>query len=265
MSSLVFFDLESTGPKPDKDRIIQFAFLLMNGEPWDQVVNPGVAIPAEASAVHGFTDADVAAAPPFSAVASRVAALIEGRPLVGYNIRHFDWPLLAEEFERAEVPYPANQVLIDLDPLYKKFSPRRLADALRELTGQELENAHQAGADAKAAKLVYFALKQMFPALEACKTPEKEAALSCYERPPADPFGHLRLVAGKVSYGHKGICDKHNMPDGVPVELDPGYGDWMLGKNFPRATKRVLRAELARIDAEARAAEPAGLFDGNPF
>ena len=62
-SPLCFFDIEATGTNVITDRIIEIAVIKMmpGGEVLrkSSVLNPTVPIPAETSAIHGFTDEDV--------------------------------------------------------------------------------------------------------------------------------------------------------------------------------------------------------------
>ncbi|MBP6313790.1 MAG: 3'-5' exonuclease, partial [Flavobacteriales bacterium] len=64
---LAVFDLETTGVRIGTDRIIQIGIvrLLPDGsrEKYQALINPEMPIPAEATEVHGITDADVANAP----------------------------------------------------------------------------------------------------------------------------------------------------------------------------------------------------------
>jgi DNA polymerase-3 subunit epsilon len=56
---IVFFDLETTGTDVQNDRIVQISLLKLypdnNEEILTLLVNSGVPIPTEASAVHGIT------------------------------------------------------------------------------------------------------------------------------------------------------------------------------------------------------------------
>lgn len=65
---LAFLDVESTGVDPAADRVVEVAVLtvLPRGAPesYHPRVNPGVPIPAAATAVHGIAEADVAGAEP---------------------------------------------------------------------------------------------------------------------------------------------------------------------------------------------------------
>ena len=58
---IVFFDLETTGVQITRDRIVEISILKISPdgerETKTRRINPEMPIPAEASAVHGITDA----------------------------------------------------------------------------------------------------------------------------------------------------------------------------------------------------------------
>ena len=95
---LVVFDIESTGVVPQRDRIVEIAVLKItpDGESRSTVrrLNPQMPIPPGATAIHGITDADVAACPVFADIADKLLAYLENCDLAGYNIQGFDIPLL---------------------------------------------------------------------------------------------------------------------------------------------------------------------------
>ena len=79
---IVFFDLETTGVDTAKDRIVEISMVkvMPDGE---QIVktrklNPGIHIPAEATAIHGITDEDVRDCPTFAQVAKSLEQFIRG-------------------------------------------------------------------------------------------------------------------------------------------------------------------------------------------
>ncbi|MFB1029360.1 MAG: exonuclease domain-containing protein, partial [Thauera sp.] len=79
-SRLAFIDVESTGAHPVRDRITEIAILRVeDGEVvarWESLVAPGQPIPPLIEEVTGISDAMVADAPAFEAVADTVAALL---------------------------------------------------------------------------------------------------------------------------------------------------------------------------------------------
>jgi DNA polymerase-3 subunit epsilon len=80
---LAVIDLETTGTDPKKDRIVEISVLkiMPDGERIYRTrrLNPGIPIPAEASAIHGITDADVAAELPFDRIAGGLLEFLERR------------------------------------------------------------------------------------------------------------------------------------------------------------------------------------------
>jgi DNA polymerase III epsilon subunit-like protein len=91
-------DTETTGVGQDA-RIVEISVLGVDGQVLlDTLVNPGVPIPAEASAVHGITDAMVADAPPFSEVLVPLTTALFDRRVLVYNDR-FDVGRLRLELE----------------------------------------------------------------------------------------------------------------------------------------------------------------------
>jgi exodeoxyribonuclease X len=65
-------DTETTGTDPTKDRIVEFALRDSYGYGIDFLVNPGMPIPYETSAIHHLTDVDVADALPYEEAMMRI-------------------------------------------------------------------------------------------------------------------------------------------------------------------------------------------------
>ena len=133
---LIVFDLETTGLDIKNDRIVQFAFLRINPDrsqdEWMELVNPGVAIPAEASRVHHITDDMVADKPFFKDFAPVIQEFVQAGDLCGFNIARFDVPFLQAEMRRAGAPLDlAKTHLVDAQIIYHKNEPRDLSAAYR--------------------------------------------------------------------------------------------------------------------------------------
>ena len=113
MGRLCAFDLETTGVDVEADRIVTAAAYGLGGgepvEPRDWMLDPGVEIPAEATAVHGITtdEARAKGEPAPYGVAEIVAVLasyaLAGFAVVGHNVP-YDLTLLDRECRRYEVP-----------------------------------------------------------------------------------------------------------------------------------------------------------------
>lgn len=113
MTLIAGLDLESTGPNPETDRIVEIAIVVMELETgevrmrFERRINPGIHIPAAVVEVHGITDADVLKAPGFKDVATGLSALLARLDLlVWHNGDGFDGPLLVHEFVRHGLPVP---------------------------------------------------------------------------------------------------------------------------------------------------------------
>jgi DNA polymerase-3 subunit epsilon len=95
---LIAVDTETTGLSPaDGDTLVEVATVVIAeatiGETWSSLMRPGRAIPADASAVHGITDAMVAEAPVPAMVAGELRRRCGDLPLVFHNAS-FDLPFL---------------------------------------------------------------------------------------------------------------------------------------------------------------------------
>ncbi|MFD0278770.1 exonuclease domain-containing protein [Kitasatospora sp. NPDC127111] len=180
---LVGFDLETTGTDPAVDRIVTAALVDTVGARRLSVtgwlLDPGVPIPAEATAIHGIGD-DLARGkgrPAKEAVDEIAAALCErlaaGRPVVAFNAP-FDLSLLDAELHRHGLAPLAERLGGPVAPVLDALVIDRAVDKYRkgsrtlqrvcEVYGVELTDAHEAGSDALAAVRVAVALAERYPA-----------------------------------------------------------------------------------------------------
>ncbi len=159
---IVFFDLETTGTDPLRDRILEICVLRVNPLPsaiepprtWR--IDPGMRIPAEASDVHGIQNSDLSDAPKFADVADEIVAALEGADLGGFAITRMDVRLLQNELQRAGKKLDLGKArLVDAQVIFHRREPRNLSAALRFYRDRELENAHGAEADTVAALEVF--------------------------------------------------------------------------------------------------------------
>lgn len=237
---IVFFDLETTGTNIISDRIVEICYLkvLPNGNEESKTlrINPGMPIPAEASAVHGIYDADVADCPTFKEVARSIAHAIEGADLAGFNSNRFDIPLLAEEFLRAGVDIDlSRRKFVDVQVIFHKMEQRTLSAAYKFYCDKDLDDAHTAAADTRATYEVLQAQLDRYPELQNDIT-----YLSEYS-------SHTRNVdfAGRIVLNDKDVeVFNFGKYKGVPVvevlQRDPGYYSWILNSDFTLNTKAML-------------------------
>ena len=77
----LFLDAETTGLGP-ADQVVEIAVVDVQGRPlYHSLVKPTIPIPADATAIHGITDADVAGAPTFRHIYQQLKAVLDGRVL----------------------------------------------------------------------------------------------------------------------------------------------------------------------------------------
>ena len=248
---LAFFDLETTGIKIGRDRIVQIGIvrLLVDGTrtSYQTLVNPGIPIPAEATAVHGITDADVADAPALEDVAREVLDALVGCDLAGFNCLRFDIPFLAEELHRVGRDWDSSTLrVVDVQRIYHKMEPRNLGAALKYYCGREHEGAHDALADVQATADVLLAQLERYPdALQGDVAFLGELSGDRQRSPDA---------AGKLKFDDKGnVCLSFGKYQGWTLENigrnDPGYLQWLMTKaELPASTIHVMRNSLEHTD-----------------
>lgn len=176
----VGFDLETTSRDPRVARIVSAALVIVDpGESVTRIrewlVNPGVEIPAETTAIHGISTERAQAEGQLAeeAVPQIVGALTTefdaGSAVVVMNAP-YDLTVLREEALRHGVGFPETRPVIDplvVDKQVDKYrrGKRTLGD-LCTVYEVQLEGAHSAAPDAKAAIDVADRLAQKYPQLQ---------------------------------------------------------------------------------------------------
>ena len=146
-------DLETTGGHAARDRIIEAGIVLLEDgkvvEEYSTLVNPGTRIPYAIQQFTGITEAMVADAPPFEAVADEIESRLAGRLFVAHNAR-FDYGFLRSEFRRIERRFRA-PVLCTVR-LSRAMTPDERGhslDAVMQRHGIACDARHRALGDAK--------------------------------------------------------------------------------------------------------------------
>ncbi|MCY0924294.1 3'-5' exonuclease [Streptomyces sp. H27-G5] len=222
---LVAFDLETTGTDVETDRIVTAAVVRLDpdgsvSEERTWLLNPGVAIPEQASAIHGISTAHarehgVPAASAIEEIAQAVAeGLTLGTPLVVMNAR-YDLSLMDRECRRHEVesiserlgsvPSPVIDPLVIDKHVDKYRKGKRALHALCAHYGVSLDDAHDARADAVAAARVVRRMGEkhqpvgLMPLadlhdLQVRAAAEQSVSLQAYLRRTADPTTVVELA-----------------------------------------------------------------------
>lgn len=215
----IVLDTETTGLDPATgDRVIEVAAvelvnLLPTGASFHRLIDPERDIPAEASRVHGFTNADLLGKPKFAEIAADMLDFLGDAPIVAHNAP-FDFGFLDAELLRAGRPKLNRALMIDSLMLAKERYPGmpNSLDALCRRLGVDnsMRSAHNAVLDCQLLAQVYLELmggKQ--PGLElAASQGGGGAAQAAVEPvawtprpitvPPARAEAHAAFVAAKV-------------------------------------------------------------------
>lgn len=237
---IIFFDLETTGTNILRDRIVEISYIkvMPSGNETERTlrINPGMPIPAEATAIHHITDDDVKNAPPFKQVAQELANVFLGCDIAGFNSNRFDVPMLMEEFLRAGVNIDLSQrKFVDVQTIFHKMEQRTLIAAYKFYCGKDLTEAHSANADTRATYEVLKAQLDHYPSLK-----NDIAFLSDFssQNKNVDLMGRIIYnEAGKEVFNFGKY--KGQLVEDV-FRRDIGYYSWMMQGEFPANTKQVI-------------------------
>jgi DNA polymerase III, epsilon subunit and related 3''-5'' exonucleases len=237
---IVFFDLETTGTNTVTDRIVEISYhkIYPNGREETKTIriNPEMPIPAQATAVHGISDADVADCLTFKAVAKEITRDIEGCDLAGYNSNRFDIPLLAEELLRADVDVDLmKRKFVDVQVIFHKMEQRTLSAAYKFYCDKDLVDAHSAEADTLATYEVLQAQLDRYSELQ-----NDVEFLSQFTTQTNNVD-----FAGRIIYNEKGeevfnFGKYKNQKVTDVLASDIGYYGWIMTSDFSLHTKKVL-------------------------
>ena len=216
------------------------------------------------SELTGITTDLVEDAPTFGELAPRLNEVFKGCDFAGFNSNHFDIPMLAEEFLRAEIDFDFSSVrLIDAQTIFHKMEKRNLAAAYKFYCGRKMEDdfaAHRADQDAEATYRVLLGELETYSEANQ-EEPERvlpndmdylaefsknndnvDFAGRIVWRPVLDSKGNEMLDAkGKVikkeyfNFGKYKGCAVDDV-----LQRDPGYYSWMIQADFTNNTKQVL-------------------------
>lgn len=265
---LVIFDLETTGLDIVKDRIIQISYIKVfpdgREERGNYLVNPEKPIPDVVVQLTGISNEDVQGQPTFKEIAQTINKIFADSDIAGYNSNHFDVPLLAEEFLRANIDFDfSKRNMIDVQTIYHKMERRNLAAAYKFYCGRKMEEdftAHRADEDTEATYRVLQGELDMYTA-ERQEDPERVLQNDMKFLAEFSRMNNNVDFAGRIVWGElkdragKNILDKDGNPimtemfnfgkyKGTPVttvlNIDPGYYSWIMQGDFTNNTKQVL-------------------------
>lgn len=163
----IVLDTETTGLDPRSgDRVIEVAAvellnLLPTGAAFHCVIDPERDIPADATRIHGFSNADVAGKPKFGEIAEAMLEFIGDAPIIAHNAP-FDFGFLDAELRRIGRPPLGQARMIDSLMLAKDRFPGmpNSLDALCRRFGidNSMRSSHNAILDCRLLAQVYLEL-----------------------------------------------------------------------------------------------------------
>lgn len=151
-------DIETTGTRPDKDRITEIAVLLHDGvnvvRRFSTLVNPECRIPVEISRLTGITDDMVKNAPPFYMIAKEVIEITQDAVFVAHNVR-FDYGFIKSAFRELGYMYQ-RKTLCTVRLSRKTFRglPSYSLGRLCESLDIRIKDRHRATGDAEATAIL---------------------------------------------------------------------------------------------------------------
>lgn len=164
----IIFDTETTGFDPKNgDRMVEIGCIemvnrVLTGRTFHAYFNPQRAMPAEAEAVHGLSDAFLADKPLFSALAQDFLDFIEDSPMVAHNAG-FDFNFINAELSLCNLPEVGRDRMVDTVALAKVRHPgaKLSLDALCTRYGIDRSHRTKHGAllDAELLSQVYVELR----------------------------------------------------------------------------------------------------------
>jgi len=236
---ICFFDLETTGAKVGKDRIVEIAILRVdiNNQESQKVwrINPEMDISPQATQVHGISNQMVEKEPNFAHYSNEIYQFIKGCDLAGFNAIKFDIPILVEELIRADIDFDFSRIrMIDSQVIYHKKEPRNLSAALKFYCNKDLENAHSALDDTIATYEVFKAQLDRYDDLE----PNMDFLSEYTKRNNNLDFaGKIRIDSDNDAIFAFGKYAGQKVTD--VFKSDKGYYSWIMKGDFPEYTKKI--------------------------
>ncbi len=166
-TTLAIVDVETTGASAAVGRVIEVGILrIENGvvvKTYKSLIDPGQPIPEFITGMTGISDADVASAPTFAAVADDVLELFADATFVAHNAA-FDYGFLKAEFKRLGYTFTLPRLCtVRLSRAVFPEHRHHNLSALIERHGFAIESRHRAFDDAQVLWQFLQLLKQTVP------------------------------------------------------------------------------------------------------
>lgn len=163
----VVFDIETTGLDTWNDRIVEIGAVKVEDgqviEEFDMLINPGIPMPPNVSAINNtYDDMLVTAENPGVVLYQFYQFVKDVDFLVGQNARRFDYPFLESEFDRHFIkfePFKVKDTIYEARRTIKGLRSYSLA-ALCRVFQVTNESAHRALSDARVTQIIFEKIQQ---------------------------------------------------------------------------------------------------------
>lgn len=243
---IVAFDIETTGIDTKTARIVEIAIIRIDKDgtrkSWWSLVNPGIPIPAAATAKHGIEDEHVVGSPRFEDIAGKLVRAFKDADYIGYNLK-YDLAVLESEFKRVgvntDVPEGTKAPrILDAHRIWQLTHPRTLEDAVQEWLGRSHKDPHSATADIEETIDVVSAQLRRYPHLA------EEGLDALHARQFPTPEGAVDLK-GKVVWDGKEAVLNFGKHQGAPLRLVPkSYLSWFKTQDMTFDLRVIIDAAL---------------------
>ena len=238
-STIIAFDLETTGTNTSTDQIVQIAYgYYEKGELRNTVTKlfkPTIAINPGAQRVHGISMEKLQNEPHFKSNAAEIRDIFsKADGLMGYNVG-FDISVIQAEFERAGVPkLDLNNIgIYDAYLIWTKHEGRSLSHAVERFLGKPMEGAHDALADITATANVFDKMVEEF----SLNNHTEKDFTAIFKGNKIDFGGTFRWEDGEIVLG----IGKHKGTRAVDVASKNNYLQWIMKSDFPSDAKAIAR------------------------
>jgi DNA polymerase-3 subunit epsilon len=150
---LVFVDVETTGGRSDKSKIIDIGIIRVeNGrvvETMNQLIRPDVPVPGFITRLTGITNEMLWDQPTFEALAPELEIIFQDALFIAHHVS-FDYGFIKSEFKRIGINFNSDRACtVKLSRLLHPEQRRHGLDMIIERMGLSVENRHRGYDDAE--------------------------------------------------------------------------------------------------------------------
>lgn len=152
--NLAIIDLETTGGSAKREKIIEIAIAIFDGEKiidsFETLIHPERSIPVYITRITGIDNSMIKDSPKFYEVAKKIVEITEDCIFVAHNVR-FDYNFITEEFKRLGFTYSRKQLCTI--KIFRKFFPGLKSYSLGNLIKEfniPVNSRHRAMSDVEA-------------------------------------------------------------------------------------------------------------------